>query len=213
LYVQAIGNALCPVSVAGQGNGTSLGCIALPAPLNVSFVDSTSNSVTFSWNAITGASGYRVEASIGSGPYTVVSANQAGTLITIPGLNSGDSVRIRVTTLGGLPCQNSITGTIGRAKSALDQIFIPNTFLPNSGVAANRTVGVYSNILRDGRFMIFNQWGQKVFEANTVDQMRRGWDGTFGGKSQPVGVYIYVGRFTLTNGSVIEKKGSINLVR
>ena len=66
---------------------------------------------------------------------------------------------------------------------------------------------------------IFNQWGEKVFESgnmlctNNANCPGTGWDGNFNGKPLPMGVYMYVGKFTLNSGAVIERKGSINLVR
>ena len=216
IIVVANGTAPCPNSNPGTGTGSTKGCVALPATTNINFVDSSSTFATFSWPAVVGATGYKVEVQTGNPPgaWTTVAANQAGTVITISGLAIKDSVRVRVTSLGTLACESSITATIGRGRTALDQIFIPNAFTPNgSGNPENERLRVYSNILKDGRFLIFNQWGQKIFEANTIATMKSGWDGTYSGKPQPVGVYIYVGRFTLTNGSVIEKKGSINLVR
>ena len=57
---------------------------------------------------------------------------------------------------------------------------------------------------------IFNQWGEQVMVINNVNQ---GWDGTFRGKPQPVGVYVYVLRATLSDGRDINLKGSITLVR
>ena len=215
ITVVAVAATPCPNSSAGLGTGSTKGCVALPAPLTVSFVDSSSNFAIFSWSAVSGAKGYKVEVLIGNQTtWTVAATNQQATSISIPGLNPTDSVRIRVTTLGGLACENSLTATIGRGKAALDQVYIPNAFTPNgSGSPENERLRVYSNILKEGKFMIFNQWGQKIFEANTLADMKSGWDGTHKGKQQPVGVYIYVGRFTLTNGSVVDKKGSINLVR
>ena len=40
-----------------------------------------------------------------------------------------------------------------------------------------------------------------------------GWNGRHKGKLQPSGVYIYVVRITLNNGEVLNRKGSINLLR
>jgi gliding motility-associated-like protein len=58
--------------------------------------------------------------------------------------------------------------------------------------------------------MVFNQWGEKIHESR--DQ-RRAWDGMYKGKLQPAGVYMYVSRIVLKDGTVIQKKGSINLIR
>ncbi len=214
--VTALGLQSCQNSSSASVTGTTVCCVALPAPAAVNFTDSSSNFATFAWTPVSGATGYKVEVQTGNPPgaWTTVATNYQGTSISIPGLSPTDSVRIRVTALGTLPCETSITATIGRGRAALDQVYIPNAFTPNgSGNPENERLRVYSNIIKEGRFMIFNQWGEKVFEANTIADMKSGWDGTFKGKAQPVGVYIFVGKFTLTNGSVIEKKGSINLVR
>jgi gliding motility-associated-like protein len=58
--------------------------------------------------------------------------------------------------------------------------------------------------------MVYNQWGQKVFETSDYNT---GWDGTFNGKPQPVGVYVYVASIRLSDGRNITKKGSFNLIR
>lgn len=58
--------------------------------------------------------------------------------------------------------------------------------------------------------MIFNQWGEKVFETSNPQGT---WDGTYKGKQQPAGVYIYVARIILTDGTSANQKGTLNLIR
>ena len=58
--------------------------------------------------------------------------------------------------------------------------------------------------------MVFNQWGEKITESTNQNNV---WDGTFKGKAQPSGVYMYVSEITLNTGEKIIRKGSINLVR
>jgi len=58
--------------------------------------------------------------------------------------------------------------------------------------------------------MIYNQWGQLIFETNTVN---KGWDGSINGHPQPVGVYLFAVKAVLYNGNVIQKKGTLNLIR
>ena len=60
------------------------------------------------------------------------------------------------------------------------------------------------------KIVIFNQWGEKVYES--TDQ-NMAWDGTFKNKPQPSGVYIYVAEIIINTGEKISRKGSINLVR
>jgi len=93
--------------------------------------------------------------------------------------------------------------------NSCDNIFIPNSFTPN-GDGHNDQLKVFGSNIKEMKMMIFNQWGQKIFETTN---MNNGWDGTLGGKPQPSGVYMFVCRITLNSGEIIDKKGSINLVR
>ncbi|HRN80053.1 MAG TPA: gliding motility-associated C-terminal domain-containing protein [Ferruginibacter sp.] len=90
-----------------------------------------------------------------------------------------------------------------------EEIYIPNAFTPN-GDGINDFFRVYGHQIRETEMLIFNQWGEKIYEAkNTIN----GWNGRHKGKLQPSGVYIYVVRITLNNGEVLNRKGSINLLR
>jgi gliding motility-associated-like protein len=104
-------------------------------------------------------------------------------------------------------CYDSTTQKI--VVNSCDNIFIPNSFTPN-GDGHNDQFKAYGNNIKEMKMMIFNQWGQKIFETTN---MNTGWDGSFGGKPQPSGVYMYTCRLILDTGETIDKKGSINLVR
>ena len=91
----------------------------------------------------------------------------------------------------------------------LDQIFIPNTFTPNND-GRNDEFRLYGNNIAKADMKIFNQWGQLIYESS--DQYK-GWNGYYKGQLQPIGVYVYVMKVTLTDNSVINKKGTINLIR
>lgn len=58
--------------------------------------------------------------------------------------------------------------------------------------------------------MVYNQWGEKVFETHDV---KGEWDGTYKGKPQPVGVYVYVAAMELADGRKVTHKGTFNLIR
>ena len=88
-------------------------------------------------------------------------------------------------------------------------LFVPNVFSPN-GDGKNDKLFAYGNYVDKLEMRIFNQWGEQIIFINSINQ---GWDGTFKGKPQPVGVYVYVLKATLNDGKVIEKKGSITLLR
>ncbi|MEM6395780.1 MAG: PKD domain-containing protein [Bacteroidota bacterium] len=72
----------------------------LPAPV-VECVDLALDMVTFQWADVPGATGYDVV--LVSGP----AGTQNGNTYTVSGLDEGDQVTIRVTTLGNGPCGNS----------------------------------------------------------------------------------------------------------
>jgi gliding motility-associated-like protein len=69
---------------------------------------------------------------------------------------------------------------------------------------------VYGNYIEKVDMRIFNQWGQQVAQINNKTQ---GWNGTFKGQPQPVGVYVYILKAQLADGRKIDLKGSITLVR
>jgi len=96
-----------------------------------------------------------------------------------------------------------------KVQTVSDQVFIPNTFTPN-GNGQNDEFGVYSNIVNRLHLMVFNQWGEKVFETTDV---KGRWNGTYKGKPQPVGVYVYVAAMELADKSKVTHKGTFNLIR
>lgn len=169
-------------------------------------VDSAgSNLVRFRWNSVAGATSYEVTTNAGT-TWITPSSGALGLTHTVTGMSVGQSVTLQVRALGG--CLPTVSQAVtGQAVS--DEVFIPNTFTPNND-GMNDQLRVYSNVIKSMKFMIFNQWGEKIYEANGVSAS---WDGTFKGKSQPSGVYMYVADIILVDGTRITRKGSVNLVR
>lgn len=90
-----------------------------------------------------------------------------------------------------------------------DEIFVPNAFTPN-GDNINDILYAYGGMIKEIEMRIFNQWGQEIFY--TTDPSK-GWDGTYKGKPQPSGVYMYALRAYLYSGKEVTKKGSVTLIR
>jgi large repetitive protein len=88
-------------------------------------------------------------------------------------------------------------------------VFVPNVFSPN-GDGKNDILFAYGNYIDQLDMRIFNQWGEQVYVINSKT---KGWDGTFKGKPQPVGVYVYALKAVLSDGRTVQMKGSITLVR
>jgi gliding motility-associated-like protein len=117
---------------------------------------------------------------------------------------------------GTITATPALNGCSGMAQSykiivlPLDKdVFVPNVFSPNHD-GKNDILFVYGNYIDKVDMHIFNQWGQEIA---TISNKAQGWDGTHKGNPQPVGVYIYVLKAVLSDGRIVNLKGSITLVR
>ncbi len=90
-----------------------------------------------------------------------------------------------------------------------ENIFIPSAFSPN-GDGYNDIFIVRSKTLSAGKLVVFDRWGNQVFESNDLTV---GWDGTY--KNQPTQLEVYGYYFVgdCLNGEKITIKGDVTLVR
>lgn len=185
---------------------------ALQAPVVTTV--STPVSITFTWSAVPGADTYEVSVD-GGVTYVVPSSGITGLTHVITGLTPATQVTLRVRATGIAACQTSTSEPV-TGKTMLESIFIPNMFSPN-GDGKNDVLTIYGYTIKEIRFMVFNQWGEKVAETNASAMDASGgrivWDGKHGGTVVPLGVYIYASRMVMTNGTVIEKKGTVAIIR
>jgi gliding motility-associated-like protein len=86
---------------------------------------------------------------------------------------------------------------------------VPNAFTPLSG-DINSVVMVKGFGIAKMQFIIWNRWGQKVFETN---DRNTGWDGKVKGVVQPMDVYAYTLTVEFFDGVKTTKKGDITLIR
>ena len=59
--------------------------------------------------------------------------------------------------------------------------------------------------------MIFNMWGNMVYRTDVLDT--DGWDGKINGEPAPAGNYAYRVNLVSVDGEIIEKSGSLSLIR
>lgn len=116
----------------------------------------------------------------------------------------------------------TVTGTDAAGCTATDNIriavevkcnelFMPDIFTPDgNGPAVNERLCVFSNCIRLFSLMIYNRWGEQVFETTDIDSC---WDGTYKGIAVSPGLYAYKLYAELRNGQVIDRKGTVTLVR
>lgn len=190
--------------------GTVTKPVVLAAPLSSPVVTVTTigaTSLTFTWAAVAGASSYQV--SVDGINFITPSSGATGLTHTVTGLTANQSVTLTVRAVAAIACQNSTGNATGLTLYPDVGLFVPNTFTPN-GDGKNDILKVYGNYLQKMNIKIFNQWGEKVFESNDPNS---GWGGNCRGQQQPVGVYVYVVTATMPDGRIINKKGTINLIR
>ena len=94
--------------------------------------------------------------------------------------------------------------------SAESLLNVPNAFTPASA-GPNNTIKVERlGAATLNSFRIYNRWGTKVFESADINQ---GWDGSYNGQPQPMGVYVYIVEATTASGRRFNKQGNITLIR
>lgn len=94
-------------------------------------------------------------------------------------------------------------------------VLVPNSFTPNNDGLNDYFYPNSKVPVTVKSMIIFNRWGQKVFEkANfTTNDAAYGWDGKFKNVVQNMGTYVYVMQVICVDGSIINVKGTINLLR
>lgn len=122
-------------------------------------------------------------------------------------MNAPAFVRVDVESMYGCKSSDSV---FVNAEACCEMAF-PNAFTPNG----DKRNDLFRPI-RDGRqdivtFRIVNRWGQTVFESGSTDT--EGWDGTFAGKAQDMGVYQYYIKYKCLDGLFYEMKGDVTLIR
>jgi gliding motility-associated-like protein len=105
-------------------------------------------------------------------------------------------------------CSVADTVTI-KVEDICGEIFVPGAFSPN-GDGHNDILYVSGNCIEELDFIIFDRWGNKVFEGNDP---HAGWDGRYNGQMMNTGTFGYYLKAKEYNGKVIERKGNVGLVR
>lgn len=94
------------------------------------------------------------------------------------------------------------------------ELWFPNAFSPNDDGKNDHFRPVIWGTLNSYRIMIYNRWGQLLYESSDA---YNGWDGTFNGSLCPGGLYVYVAEYSIG----IEpyslkqkvKRGTVTLIR
>ncbi|MGY6560916.1 MAG: choice-of-anchor L domain-containing protein [Luteibaculaceae bacterium] len=117
-----------------------------------------------------------------------------------------DRYNVTLTITTDIGCETSIT------RQFLPQLntYIPNAFTPN-GDGLNDTWGFKGVGLRDLEIVIYDRWGNLIFQTNNPEVQ---WNGKMrNGDDAPQGVYVYRIRAFSFGADAIEKVGSVTLIR
>jgi gliding motility-associated-like protein len=111
----------------------------------------------------------------------------------------------------------TVTFTADNGCTATDEVyvilngslFVPNTFTPN-GDGVNEEFGIWGTELAEMQLMVFNRWGELIFESEDINIR---WDGTYKGVQSPVDTYVWKVQARELSGYRRAAIGHVNLVR
>lgn len=89
-------------------------------------------------------------------------------------------------------------------------VYVPSAFTPN-GDGRNDILHIIAPGLKElFYFRVYNRWGQAVF--GTKDLLK-GWDGTIEGQLPGTSVYVWIMKGLTYLGNVVERTGTVTLIR
>ncbi|MEL6865280.1 MAG: gliding motility-associated C-terminal domain-containing protein, partial [Bacteroidota bacterium] len=116
---------------------------------------------------------------------------------------------VEITDEFGCVVNRQITITVIDPECNETFVYLPNAFTPNDD-GKNDVLFVRGVSIDEVSLIIYNRWGEKVFETQNQEV---GWDGRFNGEDLSSDVYGYYLRARCFNGQEYIKKGNISLLR
>lgn len=127
---------------------------------------------------------------------------EASLLVTTPG-----TYRLTVKDKNGCMGYDS---TKVHLKECMEGIFVPNAFTPNADGKNDGFTTLIHGTAETYLFQIYNRFGHLVFQSNTPGER---WDGTYQGREQNGGIYIWKCIFKLKGKELQREKGTVLLIR
>jgi gliding motility-associated-like protein len=178
--------------------------------------------------------------SVNAGPDIETQYGASVAINAIPSVGEDEIVQISWTSIDSLSCEGcfnpTLTATISGQYSisiiddhgcvATDevyifvdnrkQVYLPNAFSPN-GDGNNEIFYVQSgeNVVKINSFLIFNRWGEPLFEVYNApaNDPFYGWDGNYKGTLLNSAVFTWFAEIEFTDGQVELFKGDVLLMR
>lgn len=89
------------------------------------------------------------------------------------------------------------------------EIYLPNVFSPNNDGQNDSYGPIVTGAADNFYLVIYNRWGQKVFETTDVNYK---WDGKFNGADTDSGVFDFICKYSCKSNEQ-NKKGTLTLIR
>lgn len=106
-------------------------------------------------------------------------------------------------------CSDTASIWVEVTSTGNEQVFIPTAFTPNHDDLNDCLRVKINSVLLDYYFVIYNRWGQQVFESSDPN---RCWNGQFKNEDAELGTYYYFLKFKSSCGTEFFK-GDITLIR
>jgi len=90
------------------------------------------------------------------------------------------------------------------------EVFVPTAFTPNGDGRNDIYRTMVAGMKQFLYFRVYNRWGQLLFSTSEAN---KGWDGTYGGRKQESGTYVYSIQAIDYNNRSYFKKGTFVLIR
>ncbi len=165
------------------------------SPLNVQFTYTGSTAATYEWD-------------FGDGSAINNDQNPIHTYIVDGEVPETFTITLNVNT--GFPDYCEDTYTLSILVHPPSSLEIPNVFTPN-GDGYNDNFEIKSISIETMEVTIYNRWGKKVAEWNSIDGK---WDGTINsGATASEGTYYYILKAKGIDNIEYDKQGTVSLVR
>jgi len=130
-----------------------------------------------------------------------------------PVATPSETVTYTLVVTDSLGCTDTAYVTVTITPELFYGLGVPNVFSPNGDGENDR---LFVQGTGDGvealSLIIYDRWGEKVYETDCCCSQTCGWNGNFRGKPMNTAVYVYILEATV-KGSSFEKHGNITLIR
>lgn len=94
-------------------------------------------------------------------------------------------------------------------------VYIPDAFTPNNDGKNDVFAVTGTGIGKVRSFVIYNRWGEMIFQKKNffIGDITSAWNGKYKGVEAPVGAYVYFAELECDAGQVIQRKGTVTLIR